>query len=525
MIIDTDANAQPPVDDGFPNALVEKLREHNLDRREYLTPCEAWREVRVAEFSIETKSSLAAHGLDPYEFLCEADARSAVRDIVRECNPPKSVKSWYPIEGSRAERVEALSANLKRRSVNDILDRKPAQPISREVCEQAVSASEAFRLENKVEADEAPTESENIGIIEQARPCLFDPSAPPPIDVSVASLGGVSMGRKGGVSVIQAQKKAGKTAFLEGKCAALLSEGHDGDFLGWSCDDSCDGVVLHFDCEQSASDHWDFCQRVAKRAQISPSDPRWRSYCVNDWEPEGIIELIGAEVEFHRTTGIKEVVIDGYGDLVKSVNDETECNGIVRWLMGIAKEADAHVSGVLHLNPAAQGGWAKSRGHLGSQLERKAETIIQIERDEEKEISSAYTSASRKAPINKKDAIRFAFDREKGGWALLPSKAEEKAKERMEAERKEHAKMVATLAKIWKAKDREPSDYAEVTFQSGKLVDLIGRHIGKQEGVSKAFLGKMKKAGFVRKLTEENNLSPFGLTELGITEVEAAKSP
>lgn len=66
----------------------------------------------------------------------------------------------------------------------------------------------------------------------------------------------------------------------------------------------------------------------------------------------------------------------------------------VAWLQSLAIEGGFPVLTVLHLNPGDTG---KSRGHLGSHLNRKSEHVMRITRDGE--VCTLKTQWSRKAPI------------------------------------------------------------------------------------------------------------------------------
>lgn len=77
--------------------------------------------------------------------------------------------------------------------------------------------------------------------------------------------------------------------------------------------------------------------------------------------------------------GVLAVIIDGGADLLHSVNDEAESNAMVARLVSTAGQIEAPVIVVIHENHGAE----KARGHLGSQLERKAESVIRMEKDRE----------------------------------------------------------------------------------------------------------------------------------------------
>ena len=80
---------------------------------------------------------------------------------------------------------------------------------------------------------------------------------------------------------------------------------------------------------------------------------------------------------------------------------------------------------VLHLNPkSGNGGFEKARGHLGSQLERKAETNLRIEKDGD--VSVCWSEKQRRAPIFKDKGPRFRWSDEAG--MHVTAQAEEPAK-------------------------------------------------------------------------------------------------
>lgn len=75
--------------------------------------------------------------------------------------------------------------------------------------------------------------------------------------------------------------------------------------------------------------------------------------------------------------GVHSVWLDGVADAVKSPNDEQEAIPLVRRLHGLAIKHRCTIVCILHLNPGSD---FKSRGHLGSQLEQKAETVLQLKK-------------------------------------------------------------------------------------------------------------------------------------------------
>ena len=69
------------------------------------------------------------------------------------------------------------------------------------------------------------------------------------------------------------------------------------------------------------------------------------------------------------------VIIDGIADLVSDVNNLEESNLCVQKIMKWSAELNCHIVTVIHSNFGSD----KPTGHLGSFLEKKTETQIQLE--------------------------------------------------------------------------------------------------------------------------------------------------
>ena len=72
--------------------------------------------------------------------------------------------------------------------------------------------------------------------------------------------------------------------------------------------------------------------------------------------------------------GIGLVVIDGIRDLMYDINNPTESTQIINMLMQWSSQYNLHIHTVLHLNK----GDDNTRGHIGTELNNKAETVLQI---------------------------------------------------------------------------------------------------------------------------------------------------
>lgn len=70
------------------------------------------------------------------------------------------------------------------------------------------------------------------------------------------------------------------------------------------------------------------------------------------------------------------VIIDGVADLCGDVNNIEQSNLLVASLMRISTQYNCHIINVIHQN---FGSAKLGTGHLGSALEKKAETVIALE--------------------------------------------------------------------------------------------------------------------------------------------------
>lgn len=86
---------------------------------------------------------------------------------------------------------------------------------------------------------------------------------------------------------------------------------------------------------------------------------------------------------YYQYDGIQLVVIDGIADLVRCANDEAESVAIIDELYRLAGIYKTCIICVLHFVPNG----LKLRGHLGSELQRKAAAILSIEKDEDPALS------------------------------------------------------------------------------------------------------------------------------------------
>lgn len=233
----------------------------------------------------------------------------------------------------------------------------------------------------------------------------FNPASAPPAPREIYRIGKVPICTAGNLSNLTAEAKVGKSAFAGAMLAAPFAcEG--ADCLTVSASNPKGHALVHIDTECSASDWFKSLCRVKRRAGVEDFPPWLVSYHFTGWSAAECRTGVAAAVDQAQREfgGIFAIMIDGVADLVVDPNDGEECFPFVMELHGMAIKYDTAVINVLHVNP----GTAKTRGHLGSQLERKAETNLVLEKAEDG-TTVVYGLKQRGACIPKADGPRFRW--------------------------------------------------------------------------------------------------------------------
>ena len=200
----------------------------------------------------------------------------------------------------------------------------------------------------------------------------------------VFKIAGSVLCTEGNLTNIQAPPKAGKTAVMESMIAAVLNGNRQGpDTLGFSAENPKGHALIHIDTEQSQYDHDALIRRAMRRAKVDAPPPWLSSFALVDLAVNDRRKAVSMLMERSQRDhgGVFAVMIDGIGDLCFDPNDSAEAFDLVNHLHSLAVTHCTTVCTVLHENPGSETG--KTRGHLGSQLERKAETNLRLAKDKD----------------------------------------------------------------------------------------------------------------------------------------------
>lgn len=227
----------------------------------------------------------------------------------------------------------------------------------------------------------------------------------------------VPLFNRSNLGIVTALQKSGKSATVGAIIASIIAgPERRGDCLGFKAHNAHQHAVLHLDTEQSPKDHEALIATALRRAEADALPAWFHSYGVKGIGADDLRTMHRRVLrELHRLYGgIYMSILDGVAEFVIDTNDPKECNPLVTDLDALATEYDCSIVGVLHLNPNPTGNNpTKSRGHLGSQLERKCETDLRLVKDQNG-VTTMFTSIARHAPIFEKDGLRFSWDNDDG---------------------------------------------------------------------------------------------------------------
>lgn len=133
-------------------------------------------------------------------------------------------------------------------------------------------------------------------------------------------------------------------------------------------------TIIYIDTEQGKDNVKFAGQRIMKMAGVH-NPPNYKAYALRENSYLERCEMIEEIVKQNNNIGI--MFIDGVADLASCNNDEIEGNRVAQFLMTLTSRYNFHICTVIH-QPRSHGG---ATGHLGASIEKKAESIIGVNKD------------------------------------------------------------------------------------------------------------------------------------------------
>ena len=312
------------------------------------------------------------------------------------------------------------------------------------------------------------------------------------------------IGTLGNFSLVKGKAKSKKSFLINMAIAAATGEGLMQNMLRspLKADKS---TVLYFDTEQSKY----HVQKAVKRicSQINnPLPNNLQTFGLRKENPQQRFKLVEYAIE--NTPNLGFVVIDGIRDLITSINDESESSFMATNLLKWTEQYGIHIIVVLHENPGSE----KARGHLGTELTNKAETVIAVEIDSTNtEVSIAKPSSCRNKPFEP-----FAFEIDESGLPVIihdyeiTSKSSRKKTIDLLSFSKEENSKILNQAYSGQIKFK----YAELTVRIKNTLEVL--YIGKKGvGVNKVkeYISYLKEQGMIM---QEGTNKPYTIGKLSV---------
>jgi hypothetical protein len=198
--------------------------------------------------------------------------------------------------------------------------------------------------------------------------------------------------------------------------------------------------------------------------------PNFKAYGLRKYSPAERVELIRTAIANEPNLGF--VVIDGARDLVTSINDEEQATELSSHFLKWTEEGQFHLMTVLHQNK----GDNNARGHLGSELVNKAETVLSVTKDNASGFSIVEAEYCRD-----REPEPFAFDIDEDGlprlvehWELTSEKYQ--TQKGVTPSEIPHETHVAILEEVFK-KIPQPK-HSELCRQLRTSLESLGKKVG-----------------------------------------------
>ncbi len=268
--------------------------------------------------------------------------------------------------------------------------------------------------------------------------CEVDFNNPPPVAQMVVSVNDVPLGTQGNILCITGGEGTGKSNYVTALIAGAIGQSEKNkdkamDTLGVSVsENSKRKAILFYDTEQSEVQTYKNITNLLRCCGRETMPEYLKVYCLTGMSrKERLQAIIQSMDKFHyQFRGIHMVVIDGIADLIKGANDETESIAVVEELYRLTGIYNTCIVTILHFIPSG----LKLRGHLGSELQRKAAAILLIEKDTDPSVSVVKALKVRDGSPLDVPIMQFAWDKDAGMHVYLGEKPKEEKEKRKEDE-------------------------------------------------------------------------------------------
>jgi hypothetical protein len=322
--------------------------------------------------------------------------------------------------------------------------------------------------------------SETMAIL---RPCEIDFDNPPVKSEMLISINDVPLGTQGNLLGITGGEGTGKSNYAGSLIAGTIRQSDNINTLGTDVlRNDGNKAVLLYDTEQSETQLYKNISAILKRGKLESMPFYFKAYCLTSMSRNERMQAIVQSMDrfYYQFGGIQMVVIDGIADLVRCANDEAESVAVIDELYRLAGIYKTCIVCVLHFIPNGM----KLRGHLGSELQRKAAAILSVEKDENPQISVVKVLKVRDGSPLDIPLVQFSWNKESGMHAYLGEKPKEEKEKRKEME------LINVVRTVFG--NRKYCTYTDLCGQIRSILDV-------KERTAKSYIGFMREREIILK--------------------------
>src|SRR5690606_2146149 len=221
-----------------------------------------------------------------------------------------------------------------------------------------------------------PFEKETIEALDRAIVRITDQSSEPPIMKKIGKSNSV-IGTLGNFSANTGKATRRKTFNVVSLVAAALSGKQIVQYKVEVPENR--PKILYLDTEQSKYHCYRSLLRLYRMIYypITSGHQNLEFISLREYPTKERVKIIQYAL-YKYSENVSLVVIDGIRDLVNDINSATEATEIIGLFMKWSQELNIHIHTVLHLNK----GDDNTRGHLGTELNNKAESILVVTKND-----------------------------------------------------------------------------------------------------------------------------------------------
>lgn len=370
--------------------------------------------------------SLASHGLNA---IClNSETAHIPKNLLRGLNYRfKHITLLYDVDDTGKNSMDKLTKEYKSFKIKSLL-----LPLAG--TKQEKDVSDFFRLKHTSEdlmmLFMEMLDSMYEDTISVMRSCEIDFKNPPKAPEPLITINDVTIGTPGNILCIAGSEGSGKTNFLGGMLSGALKPDNTAvDTLGtFIQSNEGEKAILLYDTEQSEFQLFKNISYIIDRSQRS-APPRWfKAFGLVGISRNERMHLILESMDrlYYEHGGIHMVVIDGIADLLNGVNDEESSVKLIEELFRMAAIYNTCILCVVHMAPSGM----KLRGHLGSEVQRKAAGILLVEKETNTNYSVVKALKVRDGSPLDVPLIQFGWDKAQGRHVYLGNKSKEESESR-----------------------------------------------------------------------------------------------